>query len=278
MGFSTHRGFNEFRQIVDQYPWEFCQIQYNILDETNQAGKAGLQYAASKGLGVVIMEPLKGGSLAKTPPKEIQAIWNEAEVKRSPAEWALRWVLDHPEVTVVLSGMNEEKHIEENIRTASEALPHSFSENEIALIGRVREEYRRKLKVGCSGCNYCMPCPSGVNIPGCFESYNNLELGNPMMAKIWYTIINGGGQEGTSKKSYASQCIGCGRCVKKCTQNIDIPHELRLAAQALENSVDARLIRWILMPLFGTVITGVSRWSAMRRARKSSRDSSRRVS
>ncbi|CAJ37296.1 aldo/keto reductase [Methanocella arvoryzae] len=265
IGFSTHSGIADFKQIVDDYAWDFCQIQYNILDETNQAGKAGLEYAAARGLGVVIMEPLRGGSLARAPPKEIQAIWDEAEVKRSPAEWALRWVWDHPEVTVVLSGMNDEKHIEENLRAAGEALPRSLSAKEIALVNRVKEAYRKKLKVGCTGCQYCMPCPAGVNIPGCFESYNNLYLGSPLQTKIMYMNHAGGGMDGTSPKALASQCIGCGKCVKKCTQHIDIPAELKQAAKELEG-LDVKLMALFIRPLLGAFMR-FSRWSNVRKAR-----------
>ena len=266
IGFSTHKGAAEFRQIIDDYSWEFCQIQYNILDETNQAGKAGLQYAAAKGIGVVIMEPLRGGSLAKVPPKEIQAIWDEADVKRSPAEWALRWVWDQPEVTVVLSGMNDEEHIDENLRAAGEALPQSLSEKEIGLIVRVKEAYRKMLKVGCTGCNYCIPCPAGVNIPGCFEYYNNLTLGNPMMAKVWYNMQMGGSPDGKSSKAYASQCINCGKCVKKCTQQIDIPKELKRVTKELENAPDVRVMRLVMRPAMGAFMR-FSRWSNVRKAR-----------
>ncbi len=265
IGFSTHNGTSEFKQIIDDYNWDFCQLQYNILDENNQVGKAGLQYAASRGLGIVIMEPLRGGSLARAPPKEIQAIWDEADIKRSPAEWALRWVWDHPEVTVVLSGMNEELHIEENIRIAGEALPRSLSEKEMGLVNRVKDAYRKRLKVGCTGCQYCIPCPAGVNIPGCFESYNNKYLGNPMQAKIMYMVHMGGGMDGSGPKSYASQCIGCGKCVKKCTQHIDIPKELKQTAKELEG-LDMKAIRLLFRPVFGTFM-GISRWSNMRKAR-----------
>ncbi len=200
IGFSSHNGTLDFKQLIDAYDWDFCQIQYNILDETNQAGKEGLQYAAAKGLGVIIMEPLRGGSLAKTPPKEIQAIWDEADVKRSPAEWGLRWVWNHPEVTVVLSGMNDEHHIEENLRVAGEALPGSLTEKELVLVARVKDAYRKLMKVGCTGCHYCIPCPAGVNIPACFESYNNLSLGSPMMAKINYMMQVGGGIDGVGEE------------------------------------------------------------------------------
>ncbi|WP_424359377.1 aldo/keto reductase [Methanocella sp. MCL-LM] len=265
MGFSTHAGIADFKQIIDDYGWEFCQIQYNILDETNQAGKAGLEYAAAKGLGVVIMEPLRGGSLAREPPKEIRDIWDEAEVKRSPAEWALRWVWDHPEVTVVLSGMNDEKHIEENLRAAGEALPGSLSAKETALVNRVKEAYNKRLKVGCTGCQYCLPCPAGVNIPACFESYNNLYLGSPMQTKVMYLTHVGGGMDGKSPKGMASQCISCGKCVKKCTQHIDIPAELKRATKELEG-MDTKAMALVLRPVIKTFM-GFSRWSNVRKAR-----------
>ncbi|HEY3272928.1 MAG TPA: aldo/keto reductase [Methanocella sp.] len=265
IGFSSHNGTLGFKELVDEYAWDFCQIQYNILDETNQAGKEGLQYAAAKGLGVIIMEPLRGGSLAKTPPKEVQAIWDEAEVKRSPAEWGLRWVWNHPEVSVVLSGMNDEHHIEENLRVADEALPGSLTEKELALVGRVKDTYRKLMKVGCTGCHYCLPCPAGVNIPACFESYNNLSLGNPMMAKIMYMTNVGGGIDGSGQKGYASQCKNCKKCVKVCTQHIDIPAELNSAAKALEGP-DMKVIGFVFRPVFGSFMR-YSRWKNRRKAR-----------
>lgn len=175
-GFSFHGAGEDFRRIVDSYDWDFCLIQYNFLDEKNQAGTAGLEYAAAKGLAVIVMEPLRGGNLTRTVPQVVKEIWNEAPVKRSPAEWALRWVWNHPGVTVVLSGMNDEENIRENLRIADEAYPDSLTEEELELVKRVEAKYRELLKVGCTGCQYCMPCPAGVNIPLCFEHYNNLNL------------------------------------------------------------------------------------------------------
>jgi len=265
IGFSSHNGTIDFKQLIDDYAWDFCQIQYNILDETNQAGKEGLQYAASKGLGVVIMEPLRGGSLAKTPPKTVQTIWDEAEVKRSPAEWALRWVWNHPEVTVVLSGMNDERHIEENLRAADESLPGSLTGKELEIVKRARDAYRKLMKVGCTGCHYCLPCPAGVNIPACFESYNNLSLGSPMMAKIMYMTTVGGGLDGSGKKGYASQCRNCKKCMKACTQHIDIPVQLQDAAKALEGP-DMKVIGFVFRPVFNAFMT-YSRWKNRRKAR-----------
>jgi hypothetical protein len=265
IGFSCHAGTADFKQLVDAYDWDFCQIQYNILDETNQAGKEGLKYAASKGLGVVIMEPLRGGSLARAPPGEVQAIWDEADVKRSPAEWALRWVWDHPEVTVVLSGMNDERHIEENLRVAGEALPGSLTEKEVQLIGRVKDAYRRLMKVGCTGCQYCMPCPAGVNIPACFESYNNIYLGSSIPAKVMYIMNVGGGLDGKGTKGLASQCKSCGKCVKVCTQHIDIPGQLKAAARELE-SPGMKAMAIVMRPGFRAFM-GVSRWRNLRKAR-----------
>ena len=177
-GFSFHGSVGDFKRIVDAYPWGFCQIQYNFLDRKNQAGIEGLKYAASKNLGVIVMEPLRGGKLTRFIPPEIKEIWNEAEIKRTPAEWGLRWVWNRPEVTVVLSGMNEESHIEENLRIADEAYPNSLTEAELQLVKRVEQKYRELMKIGCTGCRYCLPCPSGVDIPGCFEIYDNFSLSN----------------------------------------------------------------------------------------------------
>lgn len=265
IGFSSHTGTAEFIQIIDDYEWDFCPIQYNILDENNQAGTEGLRYAASKGLGIIIMEPLRGGSLARTPPKEIMAIWDEADRERSPAEWALRWVWNHPEVTVVLSGMNDLKHIDENLKTACEAFPGSLSGEEIDLVSRVKEAYQKRLKVGCTGCQYCMPCPAGVNIPVCFESYNNMYLENPLVAKIKYMIHAGGGMDGKSPKAYASQCRGCNKCVKACTQHILIPDDLKKASKELEGP-DMKAISLLIMPLV-RIYLKFQRWRTIRKAR-----------
>jgi predicted aldo/keto reductase-like oxidoreductase len=175
-GFSWHGKLEEFKKVVDDYPWDFCQIQYNYLDENFQAGTAGLEYAAGKGLGVAVMEPLRGGSLVGRMPRSVAGIMDGAAAKRSPAAWALDWVWDRPEVSVVLSGLNDERHIEENLALAAASAPGSFGPEERKLIARVRDEYRRLLKVGCTGCAYCLPCPSGVDIPNVFSMRNNLHL------------------------------------------------------------------------------------------------------
>ena len=250
IGFSSHSGTVDFKKVVDAYDWDQCQIMYNILDEHNQAGREGLEYAAARGIGVVIMEPLRGGNLAKPPSKEVQAIWDEAEIKRSPAEWGLRWVWNHPGVTCVLSGMNEEAHIEENLRVADEALPGSLTEKELALAGRVKEAYHKLIKVPCTGCHYCLPCPAGVNIPYCFECYNNLSLGTPMLAKMMYSMYVGGGTDGSAGKGYASRCRECGKCVQVCTQHIDIPAELKNVAKAMEGP-EMKVLDLVFRPFLG---------------------------
>nr|WP_319375854.1 aldo/keto reductase [uncultured Methanoregula sp.] len=233
-GFSFHGAGTDFGRIVDAYPWDFCQIQYNFLDEKNQAGTAGLEYAAKKGLGVIIMEPLRGGNLAKTVPPTVQKLWDEAPVRRTAAEWALRWVWNHPEVTVVLSGMNEEAHIRENLKLADQAYPHSLTDAELEIVHNVELKYRELMKVGCTGCRYCMPCPSGVNIPLCFEEYNNLYFAdNPEMEKFMYAA-RVGGAVGVGQPEFASQCVQCGQCVEKCPQHIDIPAVLESVVDELE--------------------------------------------
>jgi predicted aldo/keto reductase-like oxidoreductase len=233
-GFSFHGTGEDFKRIMDGYNWDFCQIQYNFMDEKNQAGTEGLAYAASKGLGVIIMEPLLGGNLARMVPPVIEEIWNEAKEKRTPSEWALRWVWNHPEVTVALSGMNEEAHIEENLAIVDKAYPKSLTEAELQLVKKVEQKYRELIKVGCTGCRYCMPCPEEVDIPACFEAYNDLHMfGNADGAKFKYAIRVSGSLSG-GKTQFASQCIQCGQCMEKCPQNLKIPELLEAVVDELE--------------------------------------------
>jgi predicted aldo/keto reductase-like oxidoreductase len=233
-GFSFHGAGEDFNRIVDAYDWDFCQIQYNFLDEKNQAGTAGLEYAASKGLGVIIMEPLRGGNLTKTVPSVVREIWDGAQTKRTPAEWALRWIWNHPEVTVVLSGMNDETHIQENLGIADVAYPNTLTTAELQVVQKVESTYRELMKVGCTGCRYCMPCPSDVNIPLCFEEYNNLYLvDNPDEEKFMYAARLGGAVA-LGESEFASLCVQCGQCVEKCPQHIDIPAVLESVVAELE--------------------------------------------
>ena len=233
-GFSFHGAGDDFNRIVVAYDWDFCQIQYNFLDEINQAGTAGLEYAASKGLGVIIMEPLRGGNLTKNVPPAVKKIWDEAPVKRTAAEWALRWIWNHPEVTVVLSGMNDEAYIRENLKVADKAYPNSLTGNELELVKRVEGKYRELMKVGCTGCRYCMPCLSGVNIPLCFETYNNLYMADDPNGEKFMYAARLGGALGLGTPEFASQCVQCGECREKCPQHIDIPAVLECVVKDLE--------------------------------------------
>ncbi|MDW5550249.1 aldo/keto reductase [Methanosarcina sp.] len=236
-GFSFHGSIGDFKRIVDAYPWTFCQIQYNFMDEKHQAGTEGLKYAASKSMGIIIMEPLLGGNLANRVPSEVKEIWNEASVKRTPAEWALRWIWNHPEVTTVLSGMNEEAQIEENLKTADEAYPNSLNEAELQLVNRVEQKYRQLIKIGCTGCQYCMPCPSGVSIPECFDIYNNLHMfGNVDGSKFAYAMRMSGAFTDSEPGGFASLCTECGQCMEKCPQSLKIPDLLKAVAEELEGS------------------------------------------
>lgn len=241
-GFSFHGLAEDFTTIVDEFDWTFCQIQYNFLDTQNQAGTAGLKYAASKDMAVMIMEPLRGGNLAKTPPPSVQKIWARAAEKRSPVEWSLRWIWDHPEVTVVLSGMNDDDHISQNLAIAEKALPNSLTAGEVDLVSEAADEFRRVMKVGCTGCQYCMPCPAGVNIPSCFDQYNSRHAFKDKSAKLMYVFFNGG--IATDKPTLASQCVECGMCVEKCPQHINIPDMLEDVRKDMEGFMTKPLI-WL---------------------------------
>jgi predicted aldo/keto reductase-like oxidoreductase len=247
-GFSFHGDRKTFREIIDAYDWVFCQVQYNFLDEDTQAGTEGLRYAASKGIGVMVMEPLRGGTLAGKLPDEVARIYQDAPVRRTPAEWALRFVLDHPEVTVVLSGMNDEAHITENIRTCSDALPGSMTAEEHDVISRAAGVYRMKMKVPCTGCAYCMPCPFGVNIPNCFQLYNQYYMvPGRLMTRIWYGVQLMGGM---GVPAYAGLCRNCGKCMKACPQHIAVPDELRKVSKKFDG-----LRTKALMPLVRLVFS-----------------------
>ncbi|HMK53393.1 MAG TPA: aldo/keto reductase [Methanobacteriaceae archaeon] len=235
-GFSFHGDKETFKEIIDAYDWDFCMIQYSFLDEENQAGKEGLKYASKKGLGVIVMEPFRGGNLTKNIPAAVEDIWNLAETKRTPAEWALRWVLNHEEVTCVLSGMNEEEHIKENLRIAEEALPHSLTDRELELIEKVRDKYRELMKTGCTGCRYCMPCPAGVEIAKCFEIYDSAHIfGNKRQNQLLYALGLGVVHEGES--AYASKCRKCGKCERHCPQELPIMELLDDVSQDMEGVI-----------------------------------------
>ncbi|HVI41006.1 MAG TPA: aldo/keto reductase [Anaerovoracaceae bacterium] len=232
IGFSYHGEGHDFKEIVDDYPWDFCQIQYNYMDENAQAGMEGLRYAASKNLGIAVMEPLRGGLLAGNMPLKIEKIWSDAAIGGTPAEWALRWVWNHPEVSVVLSGMNQEDQIEENIRIAETARPNSLADVEVECINKVKTALREKLKVGCTGCGYCMPCPAGVNIPVCFSYYNDKSIYEDKTAGVNYMGMLAGADGG--KPSFASLCKDCGKCERHCPQGLPIRKHLKEVSKDME--------------------------------------------
>lgn len=225
LGFSFHGPQNEFLALLDEYDWDFCMIQYNYCDENNQAGKAGLKRAGEKGIPVMIMEPLRGGTLAN-PKASIRDIWEQADVKRSPAEWGFRWVLDHAQVLAVLSGMNEMEQLEENVRTFSDATAGSLTEAELEVYEKVKTEIQRSMKVPCTGCGYCMPCPKGVDIPSSFSALNDAASRGRIMSKAMYIMTTGGNS--------ASQCVKCGKCQTHCPQSIPIPEKLEQVKKELE--------------------------------------------
>lgn len=227
-GFSFHDALPLFREIVDDRDWDFCQVQYNYLDTEYQAGTEGIRYASGRGLGVIVMEPLRGGNLARGVPEAIMRIWGESPSGLSPAAWALRWVWDHPEVGVVLSGMTTESDLEENLATAELGTSNSLTGAERDMVRRVAEEYRDRMRVGCTGCRYCLPCPAGVNIPECFNRYNMAFMFDDLeKARSTYPVF-------LKPEARASVCVKCGACEEKCPQNLPIREHLESVADLLE--------------------------------------------
>ncbi len=230
IGFSYHGNSDMFCKLVDAYDWDFCMIQYNYLDEHSQAGKTGLRYASSKGLPVMIMEPLRGGRLVNNLPDKAKKLFDGYEVKRTPAEWAFRWLWDQPEVTCVLSGMNSLAMVSENTKNASDAQANSFTDSDRQLLGEVVTAINERMKVGCTGCGYCMPCPKNVDIPGTFSAYNKRFTDGWFVSLKEYVMCTVLRKDATS----ASNCIGCGKCEKHCPQHIEIRKELKNAEDTLE--------------------------------------------
>lgn len=229
IGFSYHGDQDMFLKILDAYDWDFCQIQYNYLDEHSQAGRRGLEAAYKKGIPVIIMEPLRGGKLVNMLPKEAHEAIAKSDRGYTAAEWGLRWLWNQPGVTCVLSGMNSSEMVAENIRIASEMTVGQFTETDFQTIEEIRKAIRKKEKVGCTGCRYCMPCPKGVDIPGIFHYYNLSSIEKKSTTRREFAR-----NMGLRKDScMASQCIKCGKCEKHCPQHIAIREKLQEADRVL---------------------------------------------
>jgi hypothetical protein len=226
-GFSFHDGPAAFRPIAEAYDWTTCQIQYNVVDTHHQAGRTGLRYAARKGLGVIVMEPLRGGDLAGRIAPRIKALWDTSPVRRTPAEWALRWLWHQPEVSMVLSGMSTMQQVKDNIRYANRSRVGALSEDELTLVPRVQRAYRELRGIPCTSCGYCMPCPSGVAIPRNFSLYNDwCMFPGSNQARLEY-------QTWMAAANRASACKDCGRCASRCPQQLAIPELLKQVHSAL---------------------------------------------
>ncbi|MBQ4596311.1 MAG: aldo/keto reductase [Firmicutes bacterium] len=233
IGFSYHGNSDMFCKLVDAYDWDFCQIQYNYMDEHSQAGRKGLNHAHDKGLTVIIMEPLRGGKLVSHLPEDAKRIFASHPVKRTPAQWAFRWLWDQPEVTCVLSGMNSEEMVIDNMTTASGTNVGELTSEDKEMLQNVVDAINSKMKVGCTGCGYCLPCPANVDIPGTFAAYNRKFTESRLWGPIEYLINTAMRKDSTA----ASNCIGCGKCEKHCPQYIPIRQELKNAQKHLEGPI-----------------------------------------
>ena len=233
IGFSYHGNSETFCRIIDAYDWDFCQIQYNYLDEHSQAGRRGLNHAHAKGIPVIIMEPLRGGKLVKNLPEPAKKIFRDYDPGTTPARWAFRWLWDQEAVTVVLSGMNTQEMVRENVETACAATVGSMKEEDQAMLKQVVAAINASMKVGCTACGYCMPCPKGVDIPGTFAAWNRYHGENKFSGFREYLMCTALRKNTAS----ASQCIGCGKCEKHCPQNISIREMLKAAQKDLETPI-----------------------------------------
>ena len=256
VGFSYHGNADMFCQLVDAYEWDFCQIQYNYMDENSQAGRKGLEYASQKGLPVIIMEPLRGGKLANRLPEAARKIFaghkvpcirgteggtGEELVEHTPVQWALIWLWNQPQVTCVLSGMNSVEMIQDNMNTAENTRVGELTEADEAMLQQVVQAINARMKVGCTGCGYCMPCPKGVDIPGSFSAYNRRYSEGWVAAMKDYFMCTAIRKDASG----ASNCVECGKCEQHCPQHIQIRQELKAVKKTLENPV-YRIARWLV--------------------------------
>ncbi|MDO4489344.1 MAG: aldo/keto reductase [Eubacteriales bacterium] len=232
VGFSYHGNTDKYIEVLGAFDWELSLVQYNYMDENSQAGRRGVEAAAKKGIPIVIMEPLRGGKLVKLPPKA-HRLMEEYHIKRSAPEWSFTWLWDQPEVKVVLSGMNTEEMIRENCEFADSSRVGLITDEDRVLLSKVLDEIYSKLKVGCTGCRYCVPCPKGVDIPGIFTAYNDLYSQGFYQGQKEYFMCTQLRKEPTG----ASKCIGCGACEKKCPQGIEIRKELKEAEKRFETPI-----------------------------------------
>jgi predicted aldo/keto reductase-like oxidoreductase len=226
LGFSFHDHFQILKNIVGAYDnWAFCQFQFSYVDVDHDPGVSGIKYAAEKGLGVVIMEPLRWGRLTKEPPESVAEVWASTKSKRTLAEWGLRWIWDHPEVSVVVSDMSSMEQVMENVALADSAEPNSLTVQELVLISKVQEAYRKLRPIPCPSCRACMPCPQGIDVPRIFELYNDAIIYNDTKtARSIYCI----------EQHSAGSCNECGLCEKACAKRLAVMDWLKAARELLD--------------------------------------------
>ncbi|MGD9127259.1 MAG: aldo/keto reductase, partial [Planctomycetia bacterium] len=245
VGFSFHGNSVEFLKLVDVYPWDVCLVQYNYLDTHTQGGTTGIQYASSQDIGVLVMEPLRGGLLANQLPAKAKALLAAHSSQRSPAAWGLRWLWDQKEITMVLSGLNQSDHLREDVAVAEVTTPGVMSSEEKDLIEQVKEIFEKRIKVPCTACGYCMPCPEGVNIPGCFMHYNSGHLLHKRLyARGTYLAMHD--LFPATQPTLASQCTNCGRCEELCPQHIEIRKELENVKREFEGRWTTPVMKWLV--------------------------------